>query len=269
MAPRIQSPSSINTYKQCPRKYYYQYIMQLPTHGNVHTIRGKIAHTVLEKFFEVDASTIREENFREELAFYLKNLFDAVWSRDLKQFKEIGVSNEEIKYYYNETTLMMANWVNNLFERIEEEMKNKPFKEAFEAISPEETEKEFKSEELKVRGFVDYIERHQGTVRVMDYKTGKAKGITPEYRLQLGIYALLYQEAHGTIPDKVGVWFLQDREIVIDVDESLLLDAKFEIEQIHAATISDDIKDYPKHISSLCKWSTGQCDFYNTCMKKC
>jgi len=41
--------------------------------------------------------------------------------------------------------------------------------------------------------------------------------------------------------------------------------ARFEVEQIHASTASDDIRDYPMRPSPLCKWRTGQCDFYDIC----
>jgi hypothetical protein len=42
----------------------------------------------------------------------------------------------------------------------------------------------------------------------------------------------------------------------------------FEIEQIHAATEdADSLMQYPKKQSPLCKYSTGQCDFYEICMR--
>ena len=49
----MQSPSSINTYKQCPRKHFYQYILNLPTKPSIYLIRGSIVHEVLEKFFDI------------------------------------------------------------------------------------------------------------------------------------------------------------------------------------------------------------------------
>ena len=102
----------------------------------------------------------------------------------------------------------------------------------------------------------------------MDYKTSKKAHITDAYKLQLAIYALLYQEEHKKMPDEVGIYFLKDGvEKIITVDDELLKLAKFKIEQIHASTTSDDITDYKKNQTPLCKWSTGQCDFYDYCFK--
>ena len=64
MAKRVESPSSINTFKQCKRKYYYQYIEKLPTLPNIHQVRGNIAHSVLEDFFDTEISEFTTENYK-------------------------------------------------------------------------------------------------------------------------------------------------------------------------------------------------------------
>ena len=60
---KVQSPSSIKTYKQCPRKYYYSYILGLEQPPNVHTVRGNIAHSVLEHFFDPLAILKKLQNY--------------------------------------------------------------------------------------------------------------------------------------------------------------------------------------------------------------
>jgi CRISPR/Cas system-associated exonuclease Cas4 (RecB family) len=143
------------------------------------------------------------------------------------------------------------------------------FKTIFEKVKPAVIEGNFRNEELQVRGFIDYIEHTEdGKVRVMDYKTSKKFQMTPAYRLQLAIYALMYKEKYGKHADKVGLFILKHGEKTIDVDDALVEEAKVAIEDIHYATESNEIKDYPKNITPLCKWSTGQCDFYDTCMKQ-
>ena len=116
-----------------------------------------------------------------------------------------------------------------------------------------------------VRGFIDAIHELDGNVLLMDYKTSKNGHISDEYRLQLAIYALLYEENHGRKPDYVGIDFLKSMEQLLKVDEDLVKHAKFEVEQIHASTTSDDVVEYPQRPSPLCKWRTGQCDFYDVC----
>ena len=72
MAKRVESPSSINTFKQCPRKYYYQYVAKLPTVSNIHQVRGNIAHSTLENFYDIDVSGFEQENYEE----YFKWLYE-------------------------------------------------------------------------------------------------------------------------------------------------------------------------------------------------
>ena len=41
---RILSPTSINTYLNCPRKFYLRYIQRLKSRPTIHLIRGQIVH---------------------------------------------------------------------------------------------------------------------------------------------------------------------------------------------------------------------------------
>ena len=41
--------------------------------------------------------------------------------------------------------------------------------------------------------------------------------------------------------------------------------ARAEVEIVHMSTESETILDYPKKEGPLCKWRTGQCDFYDVC----
>ena len=66
MAKRVESPSSINTFKQCKRKYYYSYIEKLPSVPSIHLVRGNIAHSALEDFYDIDVSKFNEENCQKE-----------------------------------------------------------------------------------------------------------------------------------------------------------------------------------------------------------
>ena len=64
---RIQSASSINTFKQCPRKYFYSYVLELPTAPNIYQVRGNIAHSALEHFFTINTNHIDEKNYEKQL----------------------------------------------------------------------------------------------------------------------------------------------------------------------------------------------------------
>jgi len=262
---RIQSPSSINTYKQCPRKYFYHYVLELPTSDNIFSIRGNIAHTALEKFFEQDTSHIDDENYEKELKILMQNLLISAWKEAQERLDTLGLAQEKLQFYFEETLHMLMNWVGLFCNKVKKT--GKSFKEAFKYLKPI-AEQFYVSHKHGVRGYIDAIENHDGKIRIMDYKTSKRDQITDEYLLQLAIYVLLYVEKNGKYPDEVGLYLLRHGERTIKVDEELLKKAKFECEQIHASTQSEDIDDYPKKPGPLCKWSTGKCDFYDICFNQ-
>lgn len=269
MPKRVQSPSSINTFKQCPRKYFYQYIIKHPTKENIYCVRGNIVHDTLEKFFSIDIKTIDKDNFKKELSFYLKNLFKACWSGANNRLSKVGLNEEKLKFYHDESMHMLANWLNYLFTNIDKEIStnNLSTHDAFLKLAPAEIENHFQDKDLMVRGYIDAIHKDGDHITIIDYKTSKSDKMKPEYRLQLGIYTVLYERDRGVYPNQVGLWFLKHSLKVIDVTPKLIKDAEFEIEQIHFSTASDKIIDYPKKKTPLCKWSAGQCDFYDICIK--
>ena len=264
---RIQSPSSINTFKQCARKYYYQYIEKLETSTSIHLVRGKLVHSVLEDFFTFNIEHISDSSYEFELRIILFDLFKKHWIKAMPEMRTLDLTQSEILFYHNESKLMLNNWYERFLSELKSEMQlGLNVYDAFKKITPR-CEEEYRSENWGVRGFVDAIFERNDEVEIIDYKTSKKNEITPAYRLQLGIYALLYWETHGIMPNKVGIDFLKHDKQVIPVDEKLLELARRELEFVHTKTQSIEVRDYPKTITALCKWHSGQCDFYNTCVK--
>jgi RecB family exonuclease len=259
---RVQSPTSINTYKQCPRKYYYQYIEKLPTLPNIHQVRGNIVHSVLENFFDIDSSTLTMENYKSCVRKEVQRLLMHHWNGYRPQLRELSLNPDQERFYFEETMLMLLNWSNHFINDMERT--GLPVNEAFTLLTPIR-ERKYQSDSLYVQGFIDAIHERDGEVHLIDYKTNASLSLKDEQKLQLGIYSLLYQEAHGRMPDKVGIFFLRQKLQMIPVNEELLEHARQEIINIHRNTQSTDINDYPKKTSPLCKWSTGQCDFFDVC----
>jgi len=267
MVRRVESPSSINTYKQCPRKYYYAYIKKLKRFPNIHTVRGNIVHSVLEDFFDIDVSQLNMDTFGEELKKKVQKMLLEYWLKNREKIAQFGLTKEQEMFYFEETMMMMLNWLEKWSDKV---VKYPDFQTAFTALTPIR-EESFNSATRSVRGFIDAIEHIKDEVRIMDYKTSKRFTMSKQYKLQLAIYALLYEEKYGKQPDTVGIYFLKDtgkHEHVFPVDQKLITWAKEEVEVMHFNSRSDQMEDYPKVITPLCKWSTGQCDFYETCFKK-
>ncbi len=262
---RIQSPSSINTYLQCPRKYFYIYQVNLPTSPSIHLLRGSITHKVLEHFFKIDPQTVYR-NYELNLKIVILELLKKFWHESQGEFQKLNMGQQEIDSYYEETKEMLINWVSQLNQKINNlNERGFSFTEAFKRLTPK-TEVEYINEELSIKGYIDAIEELDGEIRLMDYKTSKKCEISDVYRNQLALYALLYEQEHGRRPHKVGIYFLKGREKLLDVSDDLIMHARFLVEQIHMSTDGmDHISDYPKKESPLCKWHSGQCDFYEYC----
>lgn len=237
----------------------------MPTSPSIHLVRGSVAHLVLEKFFTIKPSGIAN-TYKHDFQIIVLELLKKYWNELLPEFEKCNLAPERFNAYYVETQTMLLNWLHQFIKRIDKLMATGlTFIEAFTALRPE-TEVEYSSSHYSVRGFIDAIERHNGNVRLMDYKTSAKAHITDAYRLQLAIYALLYEEKHKVRPNHVGIYFLNEGEQLLIVDDELIKHAQFMIEQIHASTDGiDDINDYVQKITPLCKWSNGQCDFYDYC----
>ncbi|MBN2420960.1 PD-(D/E)XK nuclease family protein [Candidatus Woesearchaeota archaeon] len=259
---RVQSASSINTFKQCPRKYFYQYVLALPIVENIYQIRGNIAHDALEHFFQININHINEKNFEKELKIAMQELLIFHWRKEKERLDKLKLEPAKIKFYFEETLHMLIGWVDLFCKKIKTTKKS--FKDAFEFLTPI-AEQYFISNKYGVQGYMDAIEIQEGHTRIMDYKTSSKNELTDEYLLQLAIYVLLYEEKYKKFPDEVGLYLLKHGEKSIKADENLLKLAKKEILAVHERTQSEEIEDYPKKEGPLCKWSSGKCDFYDIC----
>ena len=195
---RVQSPSSMNTYFQCPRKYFYQYNLKLETLPSIHLVRGNIAHTVLEDFYTQDISNINMENFETQLRVKIQELLIKTWKDYDEKLKSLNLSHDVLTFYFEETLLLLTNWADKFIARVQS-FDDLSFQEIFQKLLPIR-EQQFISEELSVRGFIDLIEDRGGEIHVMDYKTSKRFNITPGYRRQLAVYAILYKKKYGVSP---------------------------------------------------------------------
>ncbi len=267
MAKRIESASSINTFKQCKRKYYYQYIVKLPTQPNIHQVRGNIAHSTLESFYDISVENFTEENYVQKFQEAIQKLFLYHWNLSQPELKKLSLSTDQEMFYFEETMLMLLNWNNHFLEKMGTILKEKKFsvQGAFVQLTPLR-ELEYSSEKLGVHGFIDAIHHYDDKIQILDYKTNSDMEVKDSIKLQLAIYSLLYQEKHNKLPDKLGVFFLRHKLKELNVDEEMLNSALKDIAEVHAHTSNTiELLDYPQSPSRLCKWSTGKCDFYGDC----
>ena len=260
---RIESASSINIYKQCPRRYYYSYIEQISVLPNIYCVRGNAVHSTLEEFFKMDVKGISKENYEFELAIIAHEIFKKEWTKKKRELMQLKLSKPKLEFFKKESQDMLNNWLRRFFKKLKKEIKDKNFTEAFEKLRPE-TELYLESEEFKLRGYIDALHKIEDKIILMDYKTSAKDDFRDEYRLQMAIYCLLYYDKFGKIPHQVGIDFLRHGEKMMDVNEELLEFAKKEALLMQENTTTDKIEDYPKIKTRLCDW----CDFSEFCNNK-
>lgn len=262
---RVESPSSINTFKQCKRKYFYNYKIKLPRTENISAITGKAVHEALENFFKIDTTFIVKSNYEIILKQKLLNLFNESWTKAMPSLIKLENDKETIRKHYKDSMSMLQNFLNDFLSALSVKINGSSFEQAFKKLTPK-TEVFLSSDKYKVRGYIDAILDIDDDIYILDYKTSSRDHMSEEYELQLAIYALMFHEKNQKFPHKVGIHFLRHgSKKYLDITPQLIAKAKRECDLIQLKTGSDVIEDYDKNPGPLCKWKTGQCSFYDHC----
>jgi CRISPR/Cas system-associated exonuclease Cas4 (RecB family) len=237
---RWLTPTSINTYLRCPRKFYYRYKLRLETKPNIHLIRGNIVHKTLELFFKFKLFKAKE--YYSGLRDAALDLFDETWRDHSKELQVLDLQAQDLDFYYDDSRKMILNWL-HLF--LKEEPKD------FNPI----TEKRLFSKTHRVYAIADIIKNGIGIPHIIDYKTSKSMTMYDEYRLQLAIQSLCYCEEKGFIDHRVGIHFLKYPEglKLFKPSEKANQYAIEKIKFVRANIQSNDIQDYPCTCGGWCK----------------
>jgi len=167
---RLNSASAINTYNHCPRKFFFKYKQKLPEKPNINTLGGSIVH-----------SAIKEKVNNPEQG--ITQIFDRLWKAHSQELKNLGLSDEQVEQQYLAFRQMALNWERD-----------------FEPELKIECEKRLISSRYNLIGFIDEVIEKDGKTILMENKTSRLERIFPEHKLQLAIYALLFQETYGRVP---------------------------------------------------------------------
>ncbi len=249
------SPSSIKTYKGCPRKYYYEYIEKRERTDQQHTILGNFVHKVLEEF-HIYADRNMPDTW--------KSLMGTVASRVIDS-KEEGVALRPNEPYRTLLTIasqqaahaMLKSYLQMLAEEGIPDVRG--------------TETRFKlqlKDNIVVSGICDRKDVDEdGIFHIKDYKTGKHSNLL-DYKtkkldtFQLEVYALAVLEEIPDIQTIRGSYLLiQDlskKATAIFSKEKLLKTKEYLIKT--AEEIMSDTTFETKE-SVLCGW----CDHIDVC----
>ena len=252
------SPTKINTYYKCPRSFYYGYMDKKYQPPSIHLVKGNVVHKVLEDFYR---------GYKPNAKKYLMELFKNTWEKSKKMLSMLEMPPEELASHKKDAIMMIMNFYEVHYRKmmgtiVQGKAENE--QHAFFLTKPKFKELYVKSDELKVRGYIDRVHKgYDGMVTLGDYKTSTKFGIgfSEDYKRQLGIYALLYEE-DNKMADFVSIIFLRyGEEFLLEVTPSLLKFARDSIDYVWEKTRSTAIEDYPLKESRLCGW----CPFISIC----
>jgi RecB family exonuclease len=236
---RTESPTSINTYLRCPKRYYLKYILGLPEKPNIHMIRGKAVHNTIARFHRI---AVKDPEDFEKTKHKLLDLFDHYWRRQEDGMRSLDITDETLNALYQESRKMLMGWLQR-YSKVTRNGHGKP-----------KTEIRLLSETHGVMGVIDAVCRKDGEVSLIDYKTSKTDDITRETKIQIAIYALLYKENFGVLPDTIVIDFLKpQREVRFKVTGEFFDFAERICREIHEKTASVNEEDYPCTCGGWCQ----------------
>jgi len=237
---RILSPTAINTYMSCPRKFYLRYIKRLRTRPSIHLVRGLVVHKTLHQFHANFPRGPPNRSLK-EIQQDLLAIFNREWERAGNRLDYLDMPKQEIDFFRRDSELMLLNfshWFvkNNL-------------------SVPDACESRIWSHNLKAMGIIDAVFSKDDTVILIDYKTSKYANLTDDIQRQAALYALLYQDKYQKIPDAVWIHFLKfpGDPLPIQIDEATLEYGKILIESVREKTVSQNESDYPCKCGGYCE----------------
>jgi len=256
------SPTSVNAWFKCPREFYYNYIEKQKVKPNIALVKGSVVHSVLENFYRGYKPNLKRE---------IKRLFIKEWEKQKNLIKQLELNPINLIKEKRDAFRIVMGFYNKLkitLDILVKYGKAENERHAYYLTKPKLREMYIKNEDLHCSGFIDRIhEDFDGIVTLGDYKTSSKYGIglNQSYKRQLGIYALLYENDTGRMPDFVSIIFLRyGEEFLLEVTPSLMKFARDTLQETWARTRSVDIKDYPLKEGKLCGW----CNFQHICSGK-
>jgi DNA helicase-2/ATP-dependent DNA helicase PcrA len=260
------SPTGLNKYLKCPRKFFYEDILRIPKAKSAILSFGTAVHSAMENFYIDYKNNSELPDLQTLLIYYEQALKREVMTKDelanyLKEGKEyLGAyfnfyQNDFQKPLYNEFSFSRGHLV--LDDRV------------------------------ILTGKVDRVEMLEGTkdkVRVVDYKTTKPKsrnqimGLTKsgdgDYFRQLVFYKLLGDLAGYFIYDSVET----ELDFVIPNDKGVFKKERFEITSKEVGELKELILKVWDNIQnqkfgccengSECENHYGKCEFWDLCHRK-
>jgi RecB family exonuclease len=199
-APLSLSFSAIDSYRECPRQYWYRHVQKLPAKQSAEAVHGVIVHEVLQ---QIGLAMQRGEKVSMAL---VRRLHDEVWTRS--RFPDVR----------REPT----------FRKLSLEQLRRYVEAGGFTTKPVHVERDFVTEVdgWTLRGVIDRIDKVDTGWTIVDYKSGR-KSSRSRRDLQVALYALGAKSALWLEPLSLEVVYLASAETVkVEVSDSLIDEAR-------------------------------------------
>jgi len=266
---RVESPTSILTFLQCPRKYYYRYVKRFEVRPSIHLVLGRTIHSAVEAFHKTRLPTSEGDAAFASSYPEMMRHFSREWKQNASLLDGLGLRPWEKHFYLKEGLRMLDSFYRHHMSLVRDYQRRTrlSFSEAFNRLRPK-TEMKVFSERLGVVGVIDAVHDYDGNISIVDYKTSKKEKLDEECMIQLSILALLYNEEFQRTPDTVGIHFLRHGPKTLPVIPDVLHFGERVCRRFRWVTDTDDINQYPQKKTGLCRYKSGQCDYYDRCLQE-
>jgi hypothetical protein len=240
------SPTSLETYAECPRRYLMERVLRIEVQDRPESIlsiepstKGTLVHAIVEEFITGQLRLPRGERIAPTTPWSSEDheRLDAIAEQMFTEYEDQGLTGRPLLWGLDRATI-----VRELHQFLVED-------DAYRAeggLVPERVELRFGpghgepvgleltgGRTVTFKGFADRVDvASDGSASVIDYKTGgkwgfDEHGIDPLARgtkLQLPVYGLAARSRLGDVPVRVAYWFISERgnfdQIAYDLDAS-------------------------------------------------
>ncbi len=286
---RLFSPTALETYAGCPRRYLLGRVLRISEQERPEQIeelsardRGSLLHRIVERFIgeAIEHKTVPapDEEWSEEQQ---ARLFE-IAAEEVARVQQLGLSGGEVQTRISWRSLRheLHNFVMNDNE-LRSQYQSTPIAVEFE-FGFDGNDTVFTLEdgkEIRLRGSVDRVDTTaDGDIIVIDYKTGSSRGYTKidanpldeGRRLQLPIYGSVMADRFETHGDKLAMYWMtrEAKQIKLSLTPEVEVELESTISNLlggissgYFPAIPGDVVGYPRVTFENCTF----CEFDRIC----
>lgn len=261
--PTVFSFTQLAAFRTCPLQYKFAFLLKIPVFGKALFSFGKTIHLTLQRFVEqiiergsraqaglfgnekrgyIDSGAISYPSYEDLLALYEKSWHDD-WFINARQKEEYRARGKELlKTFYDDLTQTLP----------------RPY-----AVEQDFVMKIGEGDErITIKGKIDRLDRREGGIAIIDYKTGAGKkddSLTAQDKEQLLFYQIAAEEVLHEKPLELTYYYLASGKKISFLGSEK---EKQSIRQRTSKTIAELKKS---DFAPSPGWHCKSCDFKDIC----